>query len=425
MDPNHSSANPGSTPLSEAKQRLLKAYIGTAVRARTAEQPLVSDGPPRQRELVASERHVVRMRELSLEDHAQVTVLESKYNLGLKSYEEWTHVWVNNPAYKQVRDKWPLGWVLENEDRHIVGSHQNIPLFYQLRGQPMIVATGRALVVDVPYRGYSLWPLMAFWDQRNAHVCLDTSVNPQASQDSSALDALRVPVGAWDRNVFWVTNYRGCVGIRLLRKTHAKLPFLVKAASMPLAAALFLRDTLAAPGFPRLQRGFELEFQTAFDDRFDEFWQEMKDENPGVLLAVRTREVLDWHFAYAFLQNSVWICTVTRNSRLEAYAIFLKTTRFGVTRVTLVDFQAHKGNASLLLPMVSAALARCRKEGVHLLENPGLGFDETGINSLAPYRVKTEAWCYFYKTADRALAETLSNPAVWAPSLYDGDASIL
>lgn len=174
-----------------------------------------------------------------------------------------------------------------------------------------------------------------------------------------------------------------------------------------------------------MKEGLDLEFQTGFDDRFDEFWEELKNENPDLLLAVRTREVLEWHFAYAILQNSLWVWTITRNSRLAAYAIFLKATKFGVTRVTLVDFQALKGNASLLLPMISAALARCRKEGIHLLENPGLGFNESGINQLAPYRVRTGSWCYFYKPANRELAQALSNPAAWAPSLYDGDASIL
>lgn len=424
MDPNYSSETQGVVPLSEAKQRLLKAYIGKGVRARKAEEPLVSGRPLRERQLVGSGRQAVRIRELSLQDYPQVSVLEAKYGLGLRTYEEWSHVWLNNPAYKQLCNSWPIGWVLENEDNQIVGSHANIPLLYQFRGQRLIVAQGRGLVVDIPYRGYSLWPLMAFWDQKSAALCLDTSAGLQADQDNRALGALRVPAGAWDRNVFWVTNYRGCVSMRLRRKTHAKLSFLVRPISLPLAAALFLRDKLVAPVLPRLERGFELEFQTAFDDRFDEFWEELIKENPSLLLAVRTREVLDWHFAYALLQNSLWIWTITRNSRLAAYAIFLKTTNFGITRVALVDFQALKGNASLLLPMIPAALARCRTEAVHLLENPGLGFDESGINKLAPYRVRTEAWSYFYK-ADRALAETLSNPAAWAPSLYDGDASIL
>lgn len=425
MNPNYTNAAPQAALLSEAKQRLLKAYIGGGVRARTAEEPLVSELPVRERQSAGHGQRAVRIRELSLDDYPQVSSLESKYGLGFKSYEQWSHVWLNNPAYKQVRDLWPIGWVLENEDKQIVGSQGNVPLLYECMGQQIIVATGRGLVVDLPYRGYSLWPLMAFWDQKNVRLCLDTSVNPQANQDSTALGAAPIPAGAWDQNVFWVTNYRGCVSLRLRRKTHAKLSFIAGPVSLPIAAALFLRDKLARPGLPRLERGFELEFQTTFDDRFDEFWEELKNENPGLLLAVRTREVLDWHFAYALLQNSVWIWTITRNSRLVAYTVFLKTTKFGVTRVTLIDFQALKGSASLLLPMFSAALARSRTEGVHLIENPGLAFQESGINRLAPYRVRTEAWCYFYKAADRVLTQTLNNPGMWAPSLYDGDASIL
>lgn len=424
MDLNYTDATPGVAPLSEAKQRLLKAYIGNAVRTRT-EQPTVSGHPPEERQLVGSGPQAVRIRELSVQDYPRVSALEVKYGLGLKSYEQWSHVWLNNPAYKEVRDHWPLGWVLESEDRQIVGSVGNIPLLYECRGQRMIVATGRGFVVDAPYRGYSLWPLMAFWDQKNAGLCLDTSVNSQASQVSSALGAVHIPAGAWDRNVFWVTNYRGCVSVRLKRKISGKLSFLVGPICVPLAAALFLRDTLAAAALPRLESRLELEYQTAFDDRFNEFWEELKRENPGLLLAVRTREMLDWHFAYARLQNRLWIWTITRNSHLVAYALFLKTTSFGVTRVSLVDFQAVKGKAALLLPMVSAALERCRREGVHLLENPGLAFGESGINQLAPHRLRTDSWSFFYKARDNELAQTLKNPGVWAPSLYDGDASIV
>lgn len=425
VKPNYTDATPDVAPLSEAKQRLLKAYIGAGVRAPGQQQQLVSDGPRDTHPPVAHGRQGVRIRELSLQDYPAVSALESKYGLGLKSYEQWSHVWLNNPAYKQVRDYWPIGWVLENEDKQTVGAQGNIPLLYHYRGQRIIVATGRGLVVELPYRGYSLWPLMAFWDQKNAALCLDTSVNAQASDDSTALGAVHVPTGAWDQNVFWVTNYRECVAVRLRRRMRAKLSFLVEPLSLPVAATLFLRDIVAAPALPRLETGLELDFQTGFHDRFDDFWEELKNENPNLLLAVRTRETLEWHFAYAILQNSLWVWTITRNSRLVAYAIFLKLTKFGVTRVTLVDFQALKRNISLLLPLVSAALEKCRKERVHLLENPGLGFDESGINKLAPYRVRTEGWSYFYKAGDSELAQTLSDPAAWAPSLYDGDASIL
>jgi hypothetical protein len=421
VDPNHTNA----TALSEAKQRLLNAYIRNGAQARGVEQASRNELPSDKHQPVGSGRQTVRIRQLSLEDYPQVSALESKYGLGLKSYEQWSHVWFNNPAYKEVRDNWPIGWVLENQNKQIVGSHLNVPLLYRFRRQRLIAAQGRGLVVDVPYRGYSLWPLMAFWDQRSVSLCLDTTASPQADHDNRALGALRVPAGAWDQNVFWVTNYRGSVSVRLRRKIPAKLSFLVEPLSVPVAAALFLRDIVVAPALPRLETGLELDFQTGFDDRFDHFWEEVKNENPNLLLAVRTREVLEWHFAYALLQKNLWVWTITRGSHLTAYAIFLKTGAFGVTRVTLVDFQSLRRNAHLLLPTVSAALEKCRKEGVHLLENPGLGFDESGINRLAPYRVSTEAWSYFYKAGDSELAQRLSNPTAWAPSLYDGDASIL
>lgn len=266
-----------------------------------------------------------------------------------------------------------------------------------------------------------------FFEQENAELRLDTTPRYETAQDNAVLGALRVPVGAWDRNVFWVTNYHGSLSIWLKRKTPKQIWSAIEPLSYALTPALFLRDMLARAALPRLPAGLTIECCNGFSDRFDEFWQELKDENPNLLLAVRTRKVLEWHFAHALLQNRLWIWTVKQDSHMVAYAIFLKTedSKFGITRVSVVDFQARRGDAALLLPMLSVALQRCKRERAHLLENVGYSFEKSGINNLAPYHKKGSWWTYYYKARDKDLAEILSRPSVWTPSLYDGDASIL
>jgi hypothetical protein len=413
--------------LSEAKRQLVEQHLGGDLRSPAAEEPLISHRPPGSPALTGRGRQFVRLRELSLEDYPHVAALESQYGLGLQSYNQWSHVWLNNPVYQELRKNWPIGWVLVNEKKKIVGSHGNIPLPYEFRKKRIIAASGRGTVVDSHYRGYAPWLLMAFFEQKNAELCFDTTAGYGTAQADPVFGALRVPVGAWDRNVFWITNYRGSFSIWLKRKMPKTMWPLVEPLSYPLAAALFIKSTLDRLALRRFRSGLAVECCSAFDNRFDEFWEDLRRENPDLLLAVRTREVLQWHFAHALLQNRLWIWTITRDSRLAAYAIFLKTDnpKSGFTRVSLVDFQALRGNAALLLPMLSAALERCRRERVHFLENVGLSFEKSGINNLAPYQLRGSEWTYFYKARDKDLAEMLSNPGAWDPSPYDGDASIL
>jgi hypothetical protein len=40
------------------------------------------------------------------------------------------------------------------------------------------------------------------------------------------------------------------------------------------------------------------------------------------------------------------------------------------------------------------------------------------------YRFPRQCWAYYYRTPSPTLAEALTDPATWAPSEYDGDASL-
>jgi hypothetical protein len=413
--------------LSEVKRRLVQKYLSGDLGRNAPGQALLRHRPGTDSAVTEKGQPFPRLRELSLGDYSEVAALESRNGLGLKSYEQWSHIWVNNPAYQELQDGWTIGWVLENEKKQIVGAHGNIPLFYEFRGRRIIAAQGRGWAVDPGYRSYSLWLLMSFFEQKNVELCFDTTAGIEAARANSELGALPVPAGVWNRDVFWITNYPGALSFWLRRRMPKRMSALIPPLSYPLAAALFLKERLTKPALPALQQEFTVEYCQRFDDRFDKFWEDLRKENPDLLLAVRNRKTLEWHFTYALLQHRLCILTVSRDSRLAAYSIFMKTEDpdSGLTQMSLVDFHALRRDAALLLPMVSAALERCRKERIHLLENPGLSFDESGINQLAPYRRDLPWWRYFYKARDKTLADALSKPNAWSPSLYDGDASIL
>lgn len=51
-----------------------------------------------------------KIREASLEDYERISALQVAHKRPTKRYEEWVHLWINNPAYRPYRDALPIGW---------------------------------------------------------------------------------------------------------------------------------------------------------------------------------------------------------------------------------------------------------------------------------------------------------------------------
>jgi len=363
-----------------------------------------------------------RLRELTFADYGQIAGLGSRYGLEIEAYPEWAHLWADNPVFQEIPN-WPMGWVFENEDNEIVGHIANIPLLYELGDRKLIVTASRAVVVDARYRSYSFQLLSQFFRQKQVDLYLATTVNAQAIKAYEIFRASRVPAGAWNQTAFWITNYRGfsasLLAIKEVRGTRG--------LSYPLSAGLFLRDTLTGRLTKTHCSGDESSFCTGFDDRFEDFWRDLRRNFPGRLLANRSRQTLEWHFKYPLASDRAWVLTANQGKRLAAYAIFFRrdSPAFCLKRMRLVDFQSLDGNSDLLLPLLCHALARCRREGIHMLEAIGFPPEKQRIiDSLSPNWRKLESWLYFYKAAQRPLADCLKDPQVWDPSCFDGDASL-
>jgi len=287
-----------------------------------------------------------KLREASCRDYGQIAALESRFGLGIGSFERWHHIWLSNPAYRDLPQRSTIGWVIEDENGQIVASIGNIPLSYELAGRRVLAVSGRSWVADLPYRSKALSLLDRVINQPNVDLYLNNTVNSNSANAVSVFDCPRVPVGLWDDSAFWITNYQGFVERLLARKTHG----LAKPLSYPFSAAVFLKDRLTTKG---LRAGdVEVKSVMGFDDRFDDFWTELKSTSPQMLLAVRTREVLEWHFKYALLDNQLWVAAVMDNTRLAAYAIFFRedNSTFGLRRMRLADFQSRDGSTALLGP---------------------------------------------------------------------------
>jgi hypothetical protein len=363
-----------------------------------------------------------RLRDAQFEDHPQIVSLAAKFALNVEPLQRWMDLWVANPAYLEAGGKTPKGWVLESPEGAIVGYLGNIPLNYELEGRRLRVATTRAWVVDAPYRSYSPLLLASHFQQHDMDLFLSTSINEQSAPAYSSFQTMRTPVGQWDRALFWITNYPGFAGSFLRRKGVSA----AKVLGYPVGSGIQFLDLINRSG---LRMGdVPIQCLAAFDDRFDEFWDALRSKKPHVVLAVRNRKTLSWHFDFNLHRNRVWVYTAEAGSALVAYSIFLRYdfARIGLTRMRLVDFQCLEPSrsAELLVAMLATAMERCRRESIQVLEVVGLPTQlEQIVQVGSPHHRKLTSWLYSYKPNDPRLAQRLKDATVWEPWLFDGDSS--
>jgi|SRR5579871_3332692 len=364
----------------------------------------------------------MRIREASLEDYGKIAALQARNGLTARTYADWSALCVQNPVYLQSDRHVPIGWVLETGAGEIGGFIGNLPLAYHLNGRDLRAAAACAWAVDPQYRACSIPLLDRFMKQDGVDLLLSTTLSAAAEAIFSAFQFCKVPTGTWDRSDFWITGYRGFAGSAL----KAASTLLPEVLAYPVAAALNLRDTFSEDGRSR-RSDCELEVCPEFDSRFEEFWEELKSENSHILLASRTRETLAWHFRHALCTQNAWILSASYRGRIVAYAVFDRQDRptLQLKRLRLVDFQALRGFEYALQPILDWMLLKCRTKGIHTAEVVGCWLERLRVSgTAAPYRRKMKSWVFYYLARDPELARQLEDPSVWAPSSFDGDASV-
>ena len=362
------------------------------------------------------------VRTATFEDYSGIAALYERHGFTSRSFKEWASLWIENPLFCELTE-WPIGWLLEDENKTVVGYLGNIPLPYTFKGRHIVAATSRAWVVDPGFRSYSFSLLSRFFRQKSVDLFLNTTVNENAIRGYEAFRVSRVPVGTWDESTFWITNYRGFAASALANRRVVGWKLL----SFPVSLGLFVQDKLLTKRLEAHLYGVSLTFVNSFGGRFDNFWEKLLSSNSDILLATRSREILDWHFQRALAENRAWVLVAEADTQMIAYAIFLRrdNRKVGLDRLRLIDFQSLPGRNEVLRPMLGRALDRCRVERVHMLEIIGLSPErQRVIDDAGRRRRSLPSWLYFYKANDDRLAKALRDPKSWDPSCFDGDASL-
>lgn len=367
----------------------------------------------------------VKLREATFDDYEQICALQKRNGLECKPRQEWEHLWKNNPEYREYAH-WPIGYVAENSERVIVGYTAWIPLSYHFEGRKVTAGSGWGMAVDEPYRGHTIFLMRRALNPRTSEFQVDASAKPNVSR---IMDRIlirlnvggRIPAGDWDNASFWITNYQGFLNSAVKARGWPSL------LAYPARAAMWIRDQLRGSTSWATCNVDKVQVCSGFDERFDRFWEELKQAYPRRFLATRSREVLEWHFRYGLAAKKIWVVTINDQSRILAYGIFRRqdNPHLGLKRIRLIDFQAVNGDHQTMVPMLAWAFDRCRQEEIHILEAYGFRSDKQSvIESLRPHRRRLPAWSFFYSSFNQTLKKQLQNPEVWDPSHYDGDESL-
>ncbi len=352
----------------------------------------------------------MKVREASFDDYEQIEVLSRRYGLETKSFDDWAHLWKENP----LGEGWPMGWVLESPDQKLGGYLGNVPLAYQFQGRSLKAAATHLWVVEESARRHSILLLNRFLNQK-ADLVLNTTASIEAQKIFEAFHAARVPARDYDIALFWITEPRG-FATSMLKKKNIPMARLL---SIPLGALLSFK----CPS-PKIDPS--IAEQTSFGPQFDAFWEELAKRSKTILCH-RGQRWLEWHYKNALAQNKLWIFTTGDQNKLESYGVFLQNyyPLLGLTRMRLVDYQSLDETHASLGPMIDLALHKCRREKIPMLESIGFGDQKRRIlESKKPLRRKIPSWTFFFKSKNAALMNELLESDNWDPSSFDGDASL-
>ena len=352
----------------------------------------------------------MNVREARFDDYGQIEALCRRYDLEIKAYDDWVHLWKENPS----ADTGPIGWVLESPDQKVAGYLGNVPLIYELQGRTLRAAATHVWVVDESARSQSILLLNKYLNQP-VDLLLNTTANLEAQKVFEAFRAARVPARDYDEVLFRITSPRRFAAAVLKKK---RIP-LAQVLSFPLGILLSFK----CPS-PKLDPSITEEIN--FGPQFDAFWDELTRQSKQILCH-RGQRWLEWHFKDALAKNQLSIFTQTDEHRLKSYGLFLRhySPALGMTRLRLVDYQSLTDDHASLGPMIDLALHKCREQGIPMLESIGIGPKKRAVvESKNPLRRRLPSWTFFFKSKNPSLMTELADPALWDPTIYDGDASL-
>jgi hypothetical protein len=282
----------------------------------------------------------------------------------LDSLESWRKMYIENPAIRWIDGTWPIGWLLVR-GTEVGGYMGNIPQVYQHRHRHFVASTASGLAVIPSFRSHSFAIMKAFMSQ-SSELLLATTSTAQVTRLWSMFGMSPLP-GADPRTASEFSLFSAsAVSRRLRRRGFPRLA--AQMLAEPAAMMLRLWTVRQGSHFPR---GRNPALRTSsFDERFDTFWIEWSKRFTG-LVAVRSRETLNWRFGHRLRRNGGAIVVQENDvGQLTGYAVLVGMGDEGqddFRQYYLADILVMDDDMELMLALFKDVFRACAEDGMESL----------------------------------------------------------
>ena len=360
----------------------------------------------------------MKIRDANCEDLEEIKALCARN--GLRGIVINSEIWKKEIAKEKPQDI-SIGWVMENNEKKIVGVLLNFFMNYTLNKKIYKAAIGSSWTVDEEYRKAGFGLFDRWLNQKKIDLLIDSTATERLAKILTAFKFKNVPTKDYDKIMYWILDYPQFIKAAIKKKTK----IFIEPFNFVVGLVLKFYDSIIGRN-----KNFEpsksvIEVKT-FDYRFDDFWNKLSKKNE--FIAERTSATLKWHFERDMNKQKISVLALYYENDLQGYIIIMKADNnaIGLKRMKIVDLQTLYDNEENINVLITNAIKYSRKQGVHILELIGFG-DKVRYQAakMKPYVRNFASSPFFYKLKNEELKHAFSVNIEWNASLYDGDSSLI
>lgn len=365
-----------------------------------------------------NDRNVI-VREATFEDHLQLFRLfhrrgllkNEKYDYQQSEddpyYYRWLDYWKANPATNIIKRHWPIGWVVENEEKKIVGCLMNIPYVYEFKGKEIIVACGNGFSVDPEYSKYSLYLRAEQIKQKGVDIILTSTAATKVRKILEGYGFIQPPDNSFKKRYLFYIDYDILYKNPIDKLMH-KINHRINKKN------IFAFKSIGDYDVVQINK---------VNDDFNVYWNLLKKRNNRFHFR-RDADNLRWLLHYNFSMERARMFIMKNNGKFYGYAIFFHDydSAKNIKYSKLVDLQLIDEENTDLGPLFNAAIKQLKADNVQRIDVRGFNKSKRRlIENLLPFSRLETTSPYLYKIINPELKEELSNPEVWDACLAEGD----
>jgi len=325
--------------------------------------------------------------------------------------EKWLRLWQwmykANPAGN--------GWIWLAEDKgRIVGQYAIVPVKMKVGTKIILAAQSVDTMTHPDYRRQKMFETLAqkvYEDAAADDVFLIYGFPNQFSHPGvinrlSWFDVSNMQI------MLKSLNWRNAVKLRVRNR--------LLQIALAIGADLVFDELFWRAQKPPIIEGLNINQVTAFDERFDEFWNRIC--NQSQIMVVRNRDYLNWRYSTPDANYSIF--TAEKDHRICGYIVLQHNIQEGMKISTVFDLMATP--EEIMHCLISRAIEESRQKGIDIIIYSSITnkayhriLRRNGFMSL-PF--KKGSYFTVYSSSSSISKEFLSNSQNWLVQTGDSDA---